>query len=337
MRARQLIPALLAAMVSLAGMSMSRAQDYYAGKTIHFFIGYTPGGGYDLYSRVLARHIGRHLPGNPSVVPQNMPGGGGLTVAAFMNSVAAKDGTSLAMAGSSVALVQALDMAPGGYDAGKFGWIGMITRTGAVPILYTWHTSGSKTFEDTRRRETIVGATAAGNTEYMPRVLNRMAGARFRIVSGYPGTTEIQLAVERGEVEGGSTILSELKERKPEWLRDRVVNPLVVIAPERLADLPDVPTVVEVGTTPENREVLRLYTAGELSRSVFTAPGTPPERVAQLRRAFDATIADPEFRADARRSSLYFDSMPGEELQRLVESIVSTPKDAARRAAEARR
>ncbi len=327
----------LAAAVALAWAAPARAAEFYAGKTIHLYIGYSPGGGYDLYSRLLARHIGAHLPGQPAVIPQNMPGGGGLTVAGYMTSIAPRDGTALAMAASGVAIEQVLDVRAGNYDASKFGWIGMLTKTGAVPILYTWRTSPSRTLDDLRKRETIIGATAGGNTEYMPRVLNRTAGTKFRIVSGYPGTNEIQLAVERGEVEGGTTIWSELKERHADWLRDGTINPLLVIAGERIPELPDTPTVIEAGLTPEDRDVLRLLALGELSRSVFTTPDTPPERVGELRRAFDATVADPRFQADAKSSLLYYDAMPGVEVQDIVKSIVGAASETTRRAAEARR
>lgn len=238
----------------------------------------------------------------------------------------------------SLVLEQALGAQGVDYDSAAFAWIGQMTRTGAVPVFFTWHTSPTRHLDDARTRETILGAAgAAGNNVYIPALLNRYAGTRFKIVTGYPGSAEIHIAMERGEVEAGPTIWSELKLRRAHWMKERLINPLFAIAAERLPELPELPTVVDAAKTQEGREVLNVLAGGELGRAVFTAPRVPPERVEALRRAFLATLDDEAYKADALSSGLFSDGQDGAKLQHQVIRILATHKPVLELAAKARR
>jgi tripartite-type tricarboxylate transporter receptor subunit TctC len=327
--------AFIAAVVVSGAPTVGSANDFYAGKTVKLYIGFGPGGSYDVYGRLLSRHLKRFIPGNPNVVPENMPGVGGLLVANYMAGAAPKDGLSLAMISEGGAIEQALENPAVRFDAAKFRWIGLMT--GSVTLFFTWHTSPTKSFEDLRRRSTPFGSTGAGNTDFLPKMMNKLAGAQFRVIAGYKGSTDVMLAVERGEVEGGFGLYTDLRERKAEWLRDRVINPIVFVAPKRYSELPDVPIISEVGLTPEDGQVLALLNDGQLGRSIFTSPDVSAERVSILRKAFSATMQDPEFLQEAKKARLEIDPRSGDEMQALVERVIATPKALARRAADARK
>ncbi|MGE5539410.1 MAG: Bug family tripartite tricarboxylate transporter substrate binding protein [Gemmatimonas sp.] len=312
------------------------AQEFYAGKAINVYIGFGSGGGYDLYSRLAARHLGNHIPGNPRLVPQNMPGAGGLKVVNFMFNIPPKDGTALAMPSDGLVLEQVLEGAAAGleYDAAKLNWVGRIASS--TTIYVTWHTSPTKTFEDARRRETALGSSGAGITVYMPKALNRLAGTQFKLITGYQGSNEVLLAMERGEVEGAYSLYSDFKARKGDWLKDGKVNVLFFIGGERIADYPDVPLASDTGRTQDDRDILRLLSAGDIGRALFTTPGVPTDRVAVLRRAFAAMLADPAFKADADKAKLDLDPMAGEDLQKVVVEMVQFPKHLIEKARAAR-
>jgi tripartite-type tricarboxylate transporter receptor subunit TctC len=310
------------------------AQEFYAGKTVNLYIGFGAGGGYDLYSRLIARNIGAHLPGKPNVVPSNMPGAGGLKVVSYMATIAPKDGTALAMPSDGVALEQVLAAKAPDYDAGKLHWVGRVAS--ATTIYVTWHTSPTKTFEDARKRETILGSSGAGITVYMPRALNALSGTRFKLITGYQGSTEVLLAMERGEVEGAYSLLSDFRARKGEWLRDKTVNVLFFIGGERVPDYPDVPLVHETAKTEDDRQILKLLSAGDIGRAVFTTPAVPADRVAALRKGFDSMLRDPAFKADAEKAKLDLEPMSGERLQTIVEEMVKFPPHLVERARAAR-
>jgi tripartite-type tricarboxylate transporter receptor subunit TctC len=334
MRAARLAVALLIAAI-LATPRIAAADDFYAGKTIRLYIGFGPGGGYDLYSRLLARHLKRFIPGAPTVLPENMPGVGGLQVANFMASGAApKDGLSLAMISEGGAIEQVLGNPAVKFDAAKFRWIGMMTPS--TTLFFTWHTSPTKTYQDLRQRSTPFGSTGAGNTDLLPKAMNRFGGAQFKLIAGYQGSNDVLLAVERGEVEGGYGLWTDLRERKADWLRNKLINPIVLSAPHRYPQLPQVPIMSEVGQSAEDRQILALFNDGQLGRSVFTSPDVPAERVEVLRQAFWSTIHDPEFRADAAGTHMDIDPMSGGDMQALVERVIATPKDLVRKAAAAR-
>lgn len=326
----------LAGLGLAAGLAASPvlAQDFYAGKTVNLYIGFGAGGGYDLYSRLIARNIGDHIPGKPNVVPNNMPGAGGLKVVSYMANVAPKDGTALAMPSDGVALEQVLAAKAPDYDAGKLQWIGRVASS--TTIYMTWHTSPTKTFQDARKRETLLGSSGAGITVYMPRALNALSGTKFKLITGYRGSTEVLLAMERGEVEGGYSLLSDFRARKGDWLREKKVNVLFFIGGERVPDYPDVPLAHETAANEDDRQILKLLSAGDIGRAIFTVPGVPAERVAVLRQAFDAMLRDPAFIADAKKAKLDLEPMSGARLQQTVQEMVQFPKHLIERARAAR-
>lgn len=324
-----------AAFALFAGHDAAAQQNFYAGKQLNYYIGYGAGGGFDLYSRVLARHLGNHIPGKPVIVPQNMPGAGGLKAVNYMYTVAPKDGTALCTSIESAAVEQALHGPGVEYDASKFSWIGMMTPH--VTIFFTWHTSPTKSFADIQKRETLFGSLGAGSSDYFPRALNKLAGTKFKLITGYRGSADVLLAVERGEVEGGFGLWSDIRDRKAEWVEQKQITPIIFVSPKRIPEYPDVPLMSEVGTTKENQAMLDLMANGEVGKSVFTTPDVPGDRVAMLRKAFSDTMNDPAFRADAEKSKVFIDPMSGEDVQGMVEKTINAPKDLAMKAAEARK
>jgi tripartite-type tricarboxylate transporter receptor subunit TctC len=332
---RMALAALFAAILSWSATGTARAEDFYAGKTIKLYIGFGPGGGYDLYARVLARHLRRFIPGTPNVIPENMPGAGGLRVANYMANAAAKDGLSMAVFTEGGAIEQLLGNQAVRFDAAKFLWIGRMTSS--TTLYFTWHTSPTKTFEDLRRRKTTFGATGAGNTDFLPKAMNKLAGAQFEVISGYKGANDILLAVERGEVEAGSGHYTTLRTTRKEWLSEGKMVPVVLVSTKRYPELPHVPIMSELGLTPEDNQVLALFSEGQLGRSFFTTPDVPRERVDILRKAFMAAMHDPEFLKEAAQQQLVIEVMSGQEIQQVVERVLATPKDLAQKAAEVRR
>jgi tripartite-type tricarboxylate transporter receptor subunit TctC len=328
---------LLLGAAALSGLSSAQAQtpDFYTGKTIDLVIGYSAGGGYDAYARLIARHLGNHLPGKPTIVPRNMPGGGGRVVGGFMANVAPKDGTVLAMADQSLPLQQAMADPTVRFDTSRFAWIG--TPIADNNTLVTWHTSGITTVDQAREKSIVVGATGENTSAQYPRAMNVLLGTRFKVIIGYPGGNDINLAMERGEVGGrGSNNWPSWKSTRPDWLRDKKINILVQIGLKRDSELPDVPLLFELAKTDEDRAALRLLSAPvAIGRPIFTTPGVPKERVEMLRRAFDETMKDAAFLADAQKSNLDIAPSTGEELQAVVAEILATPKSAAERLAKA--
>jgi tripartite-type tricarboxylate transporter receptor subunit TctC len=326
----QMIRIWLAALVALGSSTVTdgsvKAQDFYAGKEISLHIGFGSGGGYDAYSRLAARHFGRHVPGNPNVVPKNMPGAGGLKVANFMWRLAPKDGTALAMASEAIALEQMTEGPGTDYKADQFIWIGRMFSTPSA--FFVWHTSPAKTIEDARKHESVAGGSGAGISYYIPRAVNILAGTKFKIVSGYTGSAEVELAMERQEVDGGFGLWSELAQRKPEWVIEKKIIPLYVIYGQRVPELPDVPTIIELATTGEGREIMKLLASTTaIGRSIFTTADVPGARVAQLRSAFIAMLEDPAFQADVTKSRLRLvEPIGGAELQKVVQDTFNFPK-----------
>lgn len=314
----------------------AQASDFFAGKTITLYVGFEAGGGYDLYARLVGRHLGRFIAGEPKVIVQNMPGAAGLRVANYVYQVAPQDGTALAIAAESIALEQALQGAGTEYDASKLSWIGRIAPSASV--TFTWHTSKVKNFDDARREESVIGATGVtGITSYTPRALNRLAGSKFKLVTGYSGSSGVLLAMERGEVEGGFAIWPEFMKQKPEWLAQKKINVLYIVAGKRAAELPDVPTTGELGRDEEAKQVLRfLASTTGIGRSVFSTPKVPTERLALLRSAFMQMTKDREFQRDAEQMGLQIDLLAGEELQQEIAAIIHSPKTIIEKAKAAR-
>ncbi|MEA2660187.1 MAG: hypothetical protein QOF64_3007 [Candidatus Binatota bacterium] len=293
---------------------------FYRGKTVNFIIGYPPAGANDNYARTVARHIGKHIPGNPTVVPRNMPGAGSLIAANHVFSVAPRDGTVLCLLAATVPLEEALGTNVK-FKSAEFTWIGRMSSSINVTIMNA--TSPVKNIQDAFEKETVLGATGRSATPTVyPSVLNNVVGTKFKIVMGYEGSIAAMLAMERGEVDGHSTSWDGVKSARGDWLRDKKVNVLVQYGLKRHPDLPDVPTSVELGRTPEQVQILRVVAnATEVGKMTLTAPGVPADRVEALRRAFDATIKDPEYVAEMDKQRLEITPLRGEELQKLIEEV----------------
>ena len=306
--------------------AQARAQDsFYKGKTVELNIGYPPGGSNDVYARLLSAHLGKHLPGNPNVVARNMPGAGSFLAANHMASVAPKDGTSIAICAPTIALDEMLATPGVRFKTAQLNWIGRISPL--INVIMISKRSPVKTVADAQKAEVTLSGTGVGSTvSIYPTVMNNMFGTKYKIIMGYKGSNEAMLALDRGEVEGHSTAWEALKTAHPSWKPDGEVTLPVQFALTRNPELPDVPTALEFARTPEEKSVLEaILNATEVGTAFFTAPGVPPERVTMLRRAFDATMQDPEFKADVEKLRVSLEPMSGEELQKLVGRVSDLP------------
>jgi tripartite-type tricarboxylate transporter receptor subunit TctC len=306
--------------------------DFYRGKSISMIIATAPGGDYDLRARLVARHIGRHIPGNPAIVPRNMPGGVGIQAANYMASVAAQDGTSLHAIMQNMSTHQALGGAGVEYDTRKFFWIGNTTDT--PNTISSWHTTGIRTIQDAMARELVIGAPGTATASvYYPKSLNELVGTKFKIVTGYPGGNQVNLAMERDEVGGRINSWASWKATKPDWLQEKKIFMIVQIAIKRDPELADVPTAIELAKTDEDKAVMTFLSADiPISRAYVTTPGVPADRVTALRRAFDATMKDPQFIAEAAKLHMDMSPSTGEEAQRFSDLIANTPAPVLARA-----
>jgi tripartite-type tricarboxylate transporter receptor subunit TctC len=302
-------------------------EDFYKGKQIKMVIRSGVGGGYDLYARVLATHIGKHIPGNPQVIPVNMPGGGGIKAANFVANVAPKDGTILTIVSQGLAVDQALGLNPTlEADLREFNWIGNMSSHNQVTVV--WHTSKTQSWEDALKRETVLGTTGAGSiSTQVPALYNNILGAKFRLVVGYPDGTDVNLAMERGEVEARATNpWVSYKATTPHLVQQKLIRPIVQIGMTKEADLPDVPLMRDLAKNPEDRQIVDFVSrAVAVGRPIATTPGVPADRVLALRKAFDATLTDPAFLADSEKQRMEIRAMTGQELARLVKDIIETP------------
>ena len=318
------VTALVAA--ALLGASAARAQDSLAGKNVTLIIGFGAGGGYDLWGRLVARHIGKHLPGNPTVVPQNMPGAGSYVAASHIYGAAPKDGTVFAIIARDAALGP-LSNAPGArFDATKLSWLGSPTREHNVCIANA--TAKVKTANELRNTELILGDTGPGTgTRSYPKVLNDLLGYKFKLVSGFRSSADVFLAMERSEVDGICESLDSINQRKPDWIANKTVNVLLQAGAESRPELAGVPNVLTLARNDEERKVLDfLYAGQDIGRPFVAPPDLPPERLKMLRDAFNATMKDPEFAADVKRNKFDLEPVDGENLAALINNIYATPK-----------
>src|SRR5260370_759875 len=299
--------------------------DFYRGKNVNLMIGVNVGGSYDRDARLVARYLGSHMPGNPTIVPQNMIGGGRIVVANFMQAIAAKDGSFIGMIPNTLVANQLVGMAAVRYDMGKSRWIGSIMPT-AHSAMVAWHASGIASIEDARRRPITAGASPKGSFLYaMPALLNEFLGTKFKIVAGYQGIATVYLALERGEVDSLGITWGEFKVEKSDLVRDRNVRILVQSAP-KADDLPDVPTADELARDEADRGPMDFLLSGNaLGRQLAAPPGTPGERVEALRAAFADTMKDPRFLHDVEASRTEFGPIAGDTLRHSVEQILTTP------------
>src|SRR5262245_40698070 len=303
--------------------------DFYAGRQITITVGAGAGGGYDLQARLMARHIGKHIPGNPTLIVQNMPGAGSLQAANFMFNSAPADGTAIALLQRGMLLVKLINPTGVRFDIDKFNWVGSLNSE--VGVVLSWHTSPVQTTQDLFDKELIVGGIVGVDPETTPRLLNAILGTKFKIVNGYNTTAQIALAIERGEVQGiADWSWSSVKAVRPDWLRDKRVNVLMQVGLEKEAELPDVPFALDLVKDETDRKVMELnFTQKTVARPVVAPPGVPAERVAALRRAFAALANDREFLADAERSKLEIAPVAAEVVDKVVALIESAPPEIA--------
>jgi len=305
------------------GYAQSSVEQFYKGKSIDMIIGYPPAGSNDVYARLVARHLGKHIPGNPSVVPKNMPGAGSFLALAHIANIAAKDGLTIGIGAPTSALDEKLGTQGVRFKTAEMNWIGRVDSL--VNMVFLWHTSPVKTFADAQKMESKLSGTGVGSTvSVYPLVTNNVLGTKFKLIMGYKGSAEAQLAVERGEVEGHSTSWTAVKVGHPGWYPSKKINIIVQYALKRHPELPEVPTVVELARNDEECAILSaVMNATEVGTAFMTTPGAPPERVTALRRAFDAMTKDPEFIEDAKRLKLTLGPITGEELQKLVGDVAA--------------
>ena len=328
------ITAALALLVAPPQARPAGVEDFYKGKTVSLLIGYSVGGGYDAYGRLVARHLGKHIPGNPNVQPQNMTGAGSLKAANYLYSVAPKDGSVIGTFSRSQGIAPLLDKAE--FDSTKFTWLGSVTDE--VSLCVTRHDSPVKSFNDLLAKPSTFGGEGAGSDPNVFALLYRnVFGAKIKLVQGYPGTNEIQLAIERGEVDGLCGLSwSTLKGRYPHWLGERKANILVQAGIKKQAELPSVPTATDLAKEPEQRQILNLILIGQAMARPFAAPpGIPADRKEALIAAFDRTMQDPDFLAEAARLNFEVNPVTAAKLDALLAEAYATPKDVVAKAAKA--
>ena len=318
---------------ALTATSVARAdevEDFYRGKTIQFIIrSAAGGGGYDSYARLLGRHIGRHIPGNPRVLPINMPGGGGIVAANYVAKVAPKDGTILTIVGQGLVADQALGVNKSlQADLRTFNWVGNMSDSNQ--ILAAWHTSPVKTFAEAREHEITIGTTQAGSiSQQLTAFYNNVLGARLKIVFGYPDGHDVDLAMERGEIDGrGTNTWASYISVTPHYVTEKLIIPILQVGLRKDPALPDTPLLRDLARTPADQPLLDfLSEAVAVGRPIATTPGVPSARVAALRRAFDETLKDPEFIREAAVEGAEISPMTGAELARLVDDLIAAPDD----------
>ena len=323
-RIRAALASGVAALLCAAGAQAQTQQPArldFSGRTIAVIIGFAPGGSYDFYGRLLARHLGRHLPGAPSVVPQNMPGAGSLTAANHLFNAAPKDGTSLGIVSQTMA-IEAARGAPGvAYRVAEFNWIGRVAPI--VEITMARRGSAIRRIEDAIVHEAPIASTGPGSpSEAYPKLMNEIVGTKFKIIGGYRGAGDAMLALERQEVDVVGTAWNTLRVTKPDWITGQKVDILVQYALTRSAEMKDVPTLVELGRSDADRDLLGFYvSSADVGRSFFAPPGLSPERVRTLRRGFDKAMADPALMSEVEKSKADFGPMTGEDLQVMMAKV----------------
>jgi len=325
---------------SMSALAADAAQSFYRGKTVQVLVGFGPGGGYDLYARTLARYLGKHIPGNPTVITQNMPGAGSMKVMNYLYTAARKDGTFIGTFARGMVFEPLLGHAKGtAFDATKFNWIGSISNE--VSVCAFWHTSAVKNWEDMKTKPHKIGGSAAGaDSDVFPTVLRKVYNLPMKLVTGYAGGgADINLGMERGEVDGrcGWSYSSMLSQSKA-LVEGKKINIVMQLALEKHEDLPNVPLIMDLPASPQDKAAIRLITSRQAIARPFTAPpGVPPERVKILRDAFDATMKDPDFIKEATRLALEVRPVNGADVQRLIQEVYASPPEVVKRASEIER
>jgi tripartite-type tricarboxylate transporter receptor subunit TctC len=301
--------------------------DFYRGKTISLYVGFPPGGGYDLYARVFAPYFTRHIPGNPPIVIKSMLGGSGMKAAGYMTTVTPQDGTSLGSFLDALTLGKVLG-GPGDFDPVKLVWIGRIVSTATVSVV--WHTSPVQTIEEAKHRELLMAGTVASNTSnFIPAALNDLIGTKIRVILGFRGSPDQALAMMRGEADSiGGMAWEAIQTNHQDWLTEKKIRILYAQGAHRIAGLPDDPALLDLAVDERSRQILRLLASGpDIGRTIVAEPGIPPERADALRRAFMAAMRDPDFAAEIEKRHLTIEPLSGEDVQKMVASLVATPKE----------
>jgi tripartite-type tricarboxylate transporter receptor subunit TctC len=329
-------PMLLGLTLLAAGPAPSRADgvaDFYRGKELRLIIGASVGGGYDIYARAIAKHLGEHLPGNPSIVPQDMPAGGGLAAANHIYNVASRDGSVIGAIQNTVPFEPFFNNKQAQFDAGRLNWLG--TPTSEVAMYLVWHASKIQSLQDARSREMIVGGAGAASTPvFYGRIFNQILGLKARFVNGYPGQNEILLAMESGEVEAmTSPFWSSIRTARPDWIPQHLVRVLFQYGARPLPDLAGVPFGLDLIDSAADKILLTAASAPlGLGRPFAAPPGVPADRLAALRAAMTATFNDPAFRADCVQQRLdCSDPKSGDEIANLIGAAYGAPEDVRRR------
>jgi len=311
-------------------------EDFYRGKTINLIIGYSVGGGYDLYGRLVSRHIGKHIPGRPAIVPQNMTGAGSLRAAQYIYSVAPKDGTVFGTFGRTIATTPLLTPATAPFDGTKFTWLGSVTNE--VSSCVTWHTSPVKTWSDILKTEVALGGEGPGaDPDVYALLYKNVFGAKIKLVTGYHGTNDTTLAMERGEVDGLCGLSwSTLKARHLDWMKEKKINIIIQAALRKQPELTNVPLASELTQDREKQQILKLFLASQETARPFAAPpDLPADRKAALIRAFDATMKDPEFLAEAAKLNMDVNPLNAKGVDDILAELYATPKAVLEKAAQA--
>ena len=331
--------AIIVAVIAAEWCAAARAQNseaFFAGRQMRIIVGTPGGGGYDAYGRLVARHLGNHLPGQPHFIVENMPGASGTKAVSYLYNSAPADGSVMATFNDAIPFYQATGQPGITFRSERLSWIGSLTQTASV--VSVWHTSGVKSIDDAKRKEIVMGATgAAGTKSGFPSLLNSFIGTKFRIVNGYEGSSAVTLAIERGEVQGdGSNPWSTWKTTRPQWVAQRSIIPILQIGLKKDADLLEVPLLSDLVTDEETLRVFEFAAAQVSMRQPFAGPpGVPPERLAVLRAGFESMTRDPAFLADAAKSNLDIDAASGEQVERVARRTIETSAEVIRKAQEA--
>jgi len=314
--------------VLLAGALPAAAQtDFYKGKTIELIISTGVGGGLDSNGRIVARHVAKHIPGTPTIVPKNMPGAGHIRAANYVFSQAPRDGTTIGTFIPIFVMAQVLERSRSiQFDPAQFNWL--ISTASNNSTIYTWHKAGIKSVEDATRRQVLMGGTGVGSyTTIYPTIMNNLLGTRFKLVMGYQSTSEIGLALERGEIEGrAGNNFNSLKSEHGDWLKNKMIDIITQVGLERDPEFSHIPLMLDLAKSDESRQVLKFFSTDVvIGRPFVTSPGVPADRVALLRKAFDDTMKDPAFIQDAVAAGIDLNPVAGEKIQKIVADLIATP------------
>lgn len=327
--------AALGAVLYMAGAAPCAAQseavaNFYKGKTVNIYIGVGVGGEYDLQARLVAKYIGRHIPGSPNVVPQNMTGASGLKMLNFLYTLAPRDGTAIGMVQNGFPAAQAIGRSGILFDANRLQWLGTIAPV--VETMAVWHTAEVRNIDDARKKQIVAGATARGGITYTyPALMNELLGTKFKIVTGYTGGNEVNVAMERGEVQARNNSWSSWKVTKKAWLKEKKIY-VIAQAGAKASDL-DAPMVEELVKTEADRQLVNIIMSGAaLGRPMTTTPDVPAPRLAALRAAFLAVMKDPEFVAETAKLNIAIDPVSGQAMQKIVAGVLATPPAILKRA-----